>query len=135
MNYWLLKTEPSEYSYTNLEEKKKAVWDGITNPLAQKYIRSMRKGDLAFLYHTGDEKQIIGIARITSGAYPDPRDDTGRLSVVDIAPLRRFKKPVTLASIKKRKEFAEWELVTVGRLSVVPVDETRWKLLTKLGGV
>ena len=65
MNYWLLKTEPAEYSYANLEEKKKAVWDGITNPLALKYIKSMRKGDLAFIYHTGDEKQIVGIASIT----------------------------------------------------------------------
>ena len=135
MNYWLLKTEPSEYSYSNLEEKKKAVWDGITNPLALKYIKAMRKGDLSFIYHTGDEKTIVGIATVTSGPYPDPKDDTGKLSVVDIAPKQRFKKPVALASIKSKKEFAEWELVRVGRLSVVPVDETRWKLLKKLGGL
>jgi predicted RNA-binding protein with PUA-like domain len=135
MNYWLLKTEPSEYSYANLEEKKKAVWDGITNPLALKYIKSMRKGDLAFIYHTGDEKQIVGIAAITSGAYPDPKDDTGRLSVVDIAPKQKFKKPVTLASIKNKKDFKDWELVKIGRLSVVPVDEERWRLLKKLGGL
>lgn len=135
MNYWVLKTEPSEFSYTNLEEKKKAVWDGVTNPLALKYIRSMGKGDLAFIYHTGDEKQIVGIAKITSGAYPDPKDDTGKLSVVDITPLQRLKKPVTLAALKKKKEFAEWELVRIGRLSVVPADEARWKLLKKLGGL
>ncbi len=134
MNYWLLKTEPSEYSYANLEEKKKAVWDGITNPLALKYIRSMQKGDLAFLYHTGDEKQIVGIARITSGAYPDPKDDTGRLSVVDIAPYKRLKKPVTLAAVKSKKDLADWELVRIGRLSVVPVDEAKWNLLKKMGG-
>src|SRR5262245_52199211 len=135
MNYWLLKTEPSEFSYANLEERKKAVWDGITNPLALKYINSMRKGDFAFIYHTGDEKQIVGIAAITSGAYPDPKDDTGRLSVVDVAPKQKLKKPVTLASIKNRKEFKEWELVKIGRLSVVPVDEERWKQLKKLGGL
>ena len=135
MNYWLLKTEPAEYSYANLEEKKRAVWDGITNPLALKYIQAMKKGDLVFIYHTGDEKQIVGIATITSGAYPDPKDDTGKLSVVDVAPKQRFKKPVTLASIKTKKEFAEWELVRMGRLSVVPVDETRWKLLKKKGGL
>jgi len=135
MNYWLLKTEPSEFSYANLEERKKAVWDGITNPLALKYIHSMRKGDLAFIYHTGDEKQIVGIAAITSGAYPDPKDDTGRLSVVDVAPKQRLKKPVTLSAIKNKREFKEWELVKIGRLSVVPVDEPRWKLLKKMGGL
>ncbi|MSR65065.1 MAG: EVE domain-containing protein [Verrucomicrobiae bacterium] len=135
MNYWVLKTEPSEFSYANLEEKKKAVWDGITNPLALKYIRSMGKGDLAFIYHTGDEKQITGIARITSGAYPDPRDDTGKLSVVDLAPLQRLKKPITLTSLKAKRDFADWELVRIGRLSVVPVDEERWKKLKKLGGL
>src|SRR5262245_5795753 len=135
MNYWLLKTEPSEYSYANLEEKKKAVWDGVTNPLALKHIKSMKKGDLAFIYHTGDEKQIVGIATITSGAYPDPKDDTGKLSVVDIAPKQKLKKSITLASLKTKRDFVEWELVRIGRLSVVPVDETRWKMLLKMGGV
>ena len=135
MNYWLLKTEPSEYSYANLEEKKKAVWDGITNPLALKYIKGMKKDDLAFIYHTGDEKQIIGIATITGGAYPDPKDDTGKLSVVDVAPKQKFKKPVALSAIKSKKEFADWELVRMGRLSVVPVDEARWKLLKEMGGL
>ena len=135
MNYWLLKTEPSEFSYANLEEKKKTIWDGITNPLALKYVKSMRRGDLAFIYHTGDEKQIVGVAGIVSGPYPDPRDDTGRLSVVDVVPRQKLKKAVTLASIKTKKEFADWELVKIGRLSVVPVDEARWKLLRKLGGL
>lgn len=135
MNYWLLKTEPSEYSYANLEEKKKTVWDGVTNPLALKYIKAMRKGDQAFIYHTGEEKQIVGIATITSGPYPDPNDDIGRLIVVDVAPKIRFKRPVTLASIKKHKEFVDWELVRIGRLSVVPVDVARWERLKKMGGV
>src|ERR1044072_3639131 len=111
MNYWLLKTEPSEYSYANLEEKKKAVWDGITNPLALKYIRAMKKGDMVFIYHTGDEKQIIGIASVSSSPYPDPKDDTGKLSVVDVVPKQALKKPIALSSIKTKKEFAEWELV------------------------
>lgn len=135
MNYWLLKTEPSEYSYANLEERKKAVWDGVTNPLALKYIKAMRKGDLVFIYHTGDEKQIVGIATVTSDPYPDPKDDTGRLSVVDIAPKQQLKKSVTLTAVKAKKEFADWELVRMGRLSVVPVDEARWKMLKKLGGL
>ena len=130
-----MKTEPSEYSYANLEEKKKAVWDGVTNPLALKHIKSMKKGDMAFIYHTGDEKQIVGIAAITSGAYPDPKDDTGKLSVVDLAPKQKLKKPITLATLKTRKDFVEWELVRIGRLSVVPVDEVRWKLLKKMGGI
>src|SRR5947208_84794 len=90
MAYWLLKTEPTVYSYSNLETDKKTVWDGVTNNLALKHIRSMRKGDLAFIYHTGDEKSLIGIAEVASDPYPDPKEKDPRLAVVEIKAKERL---------------------------------------------
>src|ERR1043166_1186599 len=98
-NYWLLKTEPSTYSFADLERDGKAVWDGVTNPLALKHLRAMRKGDLAFIYHTGDEKQIVGIADVTSDPYPDPKQKDGKLVVVDLKPSEKVERAVTLAEI------------------------------------
>jgi predicted RNA-binding protein with PUA-like domain len=132
-NHWLLKTEPSTYSYADLERDKKAVWDGVSNALALKHLRSMKRGDLAFIYHTGDEKQIVGIAEVTSDAYPDPKEKDARLVVVDLKPRERLKRPVTLAEVKADSEFRDFELVRMGRLSVMPVSETRWKKLMKMG--
>lgn len=129
MSYWLLKTEPTTYSYADLERDKKAVWDGVSNPVALKNIRAMSKGDLAFVYHTGDEKAIVGIAEITSGPYPDPKQNDERLAVVELKPKKKLKNPVTLAAVKARKEFAPWELVRVPRLSVMPVSPEQWKKL------
>jgi len=133
-NYWLLKTEPSVYSYADLEKAGKAVWDGVANALALKYLRAMQAGDLAFIYHTGDEKQIVGIAAVTRGGYPDPKADDPRLAVVDLQPRKKLAKPVTLATVKSRKEFADFELVRMGRLSVMPVSAARWKQLLALAG-
>src|SRR5882724_2391563 len=96
-NYWLLKTEPSTYSFTDLEREKRAVWDGVSNALALKHLRSMRRGDLTFIYHTGNEKQIVGIAEVTSNPYPDPKENDPKLVVVDLAPRGRLPRPVTLA--------------------------------------
>lgn len=132
-NHWLLKTEPSTYSYADLERDKKAVWDGVANALALKHLRSMKRGDLAFIYHTGDEKQIVGIAEVTSDAYPDPKEKDARLVVVDLKPRERLKRPVTLAEVKADGEFRDFELVRMGRLSVMPVSEGRWKKLLKMG--
>lgn len=129
MAYWLLKTEPTTYSYADLERDKKAVWDGVSNPVALKHLRSMQKGDLAFIYHTGEEKAIVGIAEITSAPYPDPKNDDERLVVVDLKPKEKLKSPVTLAAVKARKEFAQWELGRVPRLSVMPVSTAHWKKL------
>lgn len=129
MSYWLLKTEPTTYSYADLERDKKAVWDGVSNPVALKNIRAMSKGDLAFVYQTGDEKAIVGIAEITSGPYPDPKQNDERLAVVELKPKKKLKNPVTLAAVKARKEFAPWELVRVPRLSVMPVSPEQWKKL------
>jgi predicted RNA-binding protein with PUA-like domain len=131
-NHWLLKTEPSTYSYADLERDKKAVWDGVSNALALRHLRSMKKGDLAFIYHTGDEKQIVGIADVTSDAYPDPKEKDARLAVVDLKPRERLARPVTLAEVKALSEFRDFELVRMGRLSVMPVSESRWKKLLKM---
>ncbi|MFN0159319.1 MAG: EVE domain-containing protein [Bacteroidota bacterium] len=129
MAYWLLKTEPSTYSYDDLVRDKKATWDGVSNPVALKNIREMQKGDQVFIYHTGDEKAIVGIAEVTSPAYPDPKQDNPKLAVVDLKPVERVKNPVSLAAVKAKKEFADFALVRIGRLSVVPVTPGQWKSL------
>lgn len=132
MAYWLLKTEPSTYSFTDLERDHSAVWDGISNPLALRHLRSMAAGDLALVYHTGNEKQIVGIARVSSGPYPDPKQKDHRLVVVDLKPERRLPKPVTLAAVKEKREFADFLLVRMPRLSVMPVTPAQWKALTAM---
>ena len=129
MAYWLLKTEPSTYSYADLERDTKAVWDGVNNPVALKNIRAMKKGDLAFIYHTGDEKAIIGIAQVSSDPYPDPKQAGERLVVFELKPKEKLKSPVTLASVKAKKEFAQFELVRLPRLSVMPVSTMQWQSL------
>jgi predicted RNA-binding protein with PUA-like domain len=131
-NHWLLKTEPSTYSYTDLERDKKAVWDGVSNALALKHLRTMKRGDLAFIYHTGDEKQIVGIAEVTSDPYSDPKEKDPRLVVVNLKPRERLTRPVTLSEVKADAGFGDFELVRIGRLSVMLVSEARWKKLVKM---
>ena len=132
MAYWLLKTEPSEYSFSDLEKERKTVWDGVTNPEALKNIRSVKRGDLAFIYHTGDEKQITGIAKIVSNAYPDPRSNDEKKVVFDIVPEKRLKNPVKLSQIKSDKRFSESKLVRSPRLSVQPLSDEMWNAIVKL---
>ncbi len=132
MSHWLLKTEPSTYSYLDLERDEKTVWDGVSNPVALKNIRAMSKGDLAFIYHTGDEKAIVGIAEVVSDSYPDPKQKDTKLVVIELKPKEKLKNPVTLASVKlaavkARKEFAQFDLVRLPRLSVMPVSSEQWK--------
>ena len=124
---WLLKTEPSAYGYADLEREGRAVWDGVTNPVALKNLRAMAVGDEAFVYHTGDEKAVVGTARITRAAFADPKRDDPRLVVVELEPTGRLKKPVTLAEIKALPAFAQSPLVRQGRLSVVPLTKAQWK--------
>jgi predicted RNA-binding protein with PUA-like domain len=135
MNYWLLKTEPSVYSYSNLERDKKTVWDGVTSPWALPYIKRVKPGDLAFIYHTGDEKQVVGVAEIITESYADPNENTARLQVFDIKPKRRLKNTVTLAQVKADKRFKDSKLVTNPRLSVQPVSEDMWKAILQMGGI
>jgi predicted RNA-binding protein with PUA-like domain len=135
MAKWLLKTEPSVYSYSNLERDKKTVWDGVSSPWALPYIRRVKRGDQAFIYHTGDEKQVIGIAEITSESYPDPKKgDDEYLQVFDIKPVRKLKNPVTLSQVKADKRFKDSKLVTNPRLSVQPVPDNMWDAIIKMSG-
>ena len=132
MAFWLLKTEPSVYSYQDLEREKKAVWDGVSNSLALKHIRQVQKGDLAFVYHTGEEKSIVGIAEVTSAAYPDPKQPNSKLVVFDLKPKKALAQPVSLAEIKANQHLAQFELARLPRLSVMPVTENYWKLIMKM---
>jgi predicted RNA-binding protein with PUA-like domain len=126
MAQWLVKEEPEHYSYDQLERDRKTVWAGVRNPLAQKHLRSIRKGDRIFYYHTGKEKAVIAIARALGDAYPDPSDSSGKLYVVDVAPEKRLTRPVTLAAIKADRAFASFPLVRMSRLSVMPVSDAEW---------
>lgn len=134
MNYWLLKTEPSDYTYDDLVKDKKAVWDGVANNAALINIRNSRKGDLAFIYHTGDERQIVGIAKLISDPYADPKLDNPKMAVFDVKPVKKLKTPVTLAQIKADKKYSEFRLIKEGRLSVVSVPKEYWDDFIKMGG-
>ena len=129
MSYWLLKTEPSTYSLNDLEREKKAVWDGVSNSLALRHIRDMKKGDSTFVYHSGEEKSIVGIAEIISDPYPDPKQKDPKLAVIELRFTEHLNRPVSLAAIKARKEFADFALVRMSRLSVMPVSAVQWKSL------
>lgn len=132
MAHWLLKTEPDCYSWDDLVRDKRTVWDGVTNALALKHIRAMKKGDLALVYHTGDERAAVGIAEITSAPHPDPAQDEEKLAVVDLKPKQKLPQPVTLSDIKADKTFAGWDLLRIGRLSVVPVPVGMWNRVMEL---
>lgn len=133
MPSFLLKTEPSTYSWADLVREKRTVWDGIRNAAALIAIRQMQAGDEAIIYHSGDERAIVGIARIVKGAYPDPRHDDPKLAVVDVAPVKALKVPVPLADIKAVKGLADFGLVRISRLSTMPVSEKHRELLRGIG--
>jgi predicted RNA-binding protein with PUA-like domain len=129
---WLFKEEPTHYSFEALVKDRKAVWSGVKNPLAQKHLRSVKKGDAIFYYHTGDEKAVVGIARAMGDAYPDPKDKAGKAAVVDVAPVKKLARPVTLAEIKADPTFKDFALVRISRLSVMPVSDAEWRRIEKL---
>jgi len=126
---WLFKTEPSVYSYEQLVKDKKTMWDGVANNLALKNLRDIKKGDLIFIYHTGDEKQAVGIARALGGAYPDPSKKDPKLLVVDVEPVKALPKPVTLAQVKADKKLANFDLVRNSRLSIMKVTDEQWEIM------
>ena len=126
---WLFKEEPTHYGYDSLVKDKQTVWSGVKNPLAQKHLRSVKKGDRIFYYHTGDEKSVVGIARALGDAYPDPADKSGKQSVVDVAPVKKLPQPVTLAAIKADAAFKSFPLVRISRLSVMPVTDVEWEAI------
>jgi len=121
--WWLFKTEPSAYSFTQLETDGRATWDGVKNPLALKHLAAVAEGDRVFVYHTGDEKAVVGVARAASAAYADPKKSDAKLLVVDIEPVRALAKPVSLAAVKANRRFAGFDLVRLPRLSVMPVSD------------
>ena len=123
---WLFKEEPTHYGFDAFVADKKTVWSGVKNPLAQKHLHAIKKGDRIFYYHTGDEKSVVGIAKALDNAYPDPKDKTGKQSVVDVAPVKKLAQPVTLASIKADSTFKTFALVRISRLSVMPVTDDEW---------
>lgn len=141
MGTFLLKTEPGTYSYADLVRDKRTCWNGVSNAAALINIRAMRKGDECFIYHTGDEKSIVGLASVTRDAYEDPKQPgtnavgQPKFAVVDLIPLRAAKSPVSLSSIKADARFAEFVLVKQSRLSVMPVPAALDKLLRSMAGL
>lgn len=133
-NFWIVKTEPSTYSFDDLVRQKTAVWDGVKNNLALRHLREMTPGNQVLVYHTGDEKAVVGMAEVASLPYPDPKQKDPRLTVVDLRAKGRLPRPVPLAEIKKDRAFADLALVRMGRLSVMPASPDQFKRLVALGG-
>lgn len=132
MSLWLLKSEPGTYSFSDLLREGTACWDGISAPAALSHLRAMRKGDEALIYHSGDERAIVGIARVVSDPYPDPKLLDPKRVVIDLVPVRALSQPVPLARIKADTRFADLGLVRISRLSVMPVPRPQWDALLEL---
>jgi predicted RNA-binding protein with PUA-like domain len=128
-NHWLFKTEPSVYSFQQLQKDKKTVWDGVANNLALKNLKDIKKGELIFIYHTGDEKAAVGVAKALGGAYPDPSKKNSKLLVVDVEAVKPLPKPVTLAQVKAEKQLANFDLVRNSRLSIMKVSDQQWQIM------
>jgi predicted RNA-binding protein with PUA-like domain len=129
---WLFKEEPEHYSFDDLVKDGRTQWSGVRNPLAQKHLRGVRKGDRIFYYHTGKEKAVVAVARAATDAYPDPNDTSGKVFVVDVVPDHKLPRPVPLADIKARAAFATFPLTRLPRLSVMPVSDREWAEIGKM---
>ena len=129
---WLFKTEPSSYAYDQLERDGTTVWDGVKNALARKHLAAVKRGDQVLIYHTGHEKAVIGIAKALSDGYRDPTQQDPKAAVVDLAPVKRLARPVTLAELKQRPALKDFPLVRLPRLSVMPVSTAEWKEIERL---
>jgi predicted RNA-binding protein with PUA-like domain len=134
MAYWLVKSEPSTYSFDQLLKDKTTTWDGVRNYAARNHLKSMKKNDEVLFYHSNEGLEIVGIAKVAKEAYPDPTTDEKAWVVVDLKPHKRLKTPVPLTQIKTEKRLAEMALVRLGRLSVQPVTEAEWKVIMELAG-
>jgi predicted RNA-binding protein with PUA-like domain len=129
VNYWLAKQEPSGprgYNFETLKKDKTTIWDGVHNNLALKHMSEIKKGDLVLFYHTGDERQIVGIMEVISDPYPNPKEDNKRFIVFDVKYKKSLKRPIPLDEMKKQKKFQNWELIRISRLSVMPVPQQIW---------
>ena len=134
MNYWLVKSEPSVYSWDQFAKNKKTTWDGVRNYAARIHLRAMKKGDEVLYYHSNEGMEIVGIAKVDKEAYHDPTTDDDRWVAVDLKPYKKIKKPVGLSQIKEDKRLQDMALVRIGRLSVQPVTEKEWKIIMDLAG-
>ena len=132
MAHWLIKSEPTVYSWDQFVKDKRTSWTGVRNAQATINLKAMKSGDLCFFYHSNDGKEIVGIAKVVKTAYPDPTDKAGKAVTVDVAPVEPVKPPVTLAAIKADPKFKEFGLVRQSRLSVVPVSDEHWKFIVKM---
>ena len=135
MRHWLLKSEPSAYSWAMLVKEGRTHWNGVRNHQAANNLKAMKRGDRAFFYHSGEGREIVGLAEIVKEAYPDPSDKEGRFVMVDVAAVAPLKQPVSLAAIKAERQLAVFALVRQSRLSVVPVSDEDGRLVCKMGGV
>jgi predicted RNA-binding protein with PUA-like domain len=129
---WLFKEEPSNYSFDALVRDGRTSWTGVRNPLAQKHLKSVKKGERIFFYHTGDEKAVVGICRAAGAAYADPADTSGKLYAVDVEPVRKLKRPVALSAIKADRRFADLPLTRMPRLSVMPISDEDWDAIVAM---
>ena len=135
INYWLAKQEPTGprgYNLSTLQKEKTTVWDGVHNNLALKHMRNMKKGDQIIYYHTGDERQAVGIMSVITNPYPNPEEDNDRFVAVNVKFKKKFQKPVSLEQMKKEKSFKNWELLRIARLSVMPVPKSIWDNIIKM---
>ena len=131
---WLFKTEPSAYSFQQLQKDKRTVWDGVKNNLALKHLAGVKEGDWILIYHTGDEKAAVGVALADRGAYPDPQKKDPKLLVVDLAPVKPLSRPVALSEMRANPKLAKFDLLRLPRLSVMPVSEEQWKTIEEMAG-
>ena len=131
-NRWLFKTEPSVYSFQQLQKDKKTMWDGVKNNLALKNLKDIAKGDPIIIYHTGDEKAAVGVARALGGAYADPSQKNPKLLIVDIEAVKPLPRPVTLAEVKANKKLANFDLIRLSRLSIMKVSDEQWDLIEEM---
>ena len=130
----MFKEEPTHYGYEAFVKDGQAVWSGVKNPVAQRHLHAVKKGDRIFYYHTGDEKAVVGIAKALGNAYADPDDESGKAAVVEVAPVKKLARPVTLKEIKADPSFKTFPLVRISRLSVMPVTDDEWKRIEKMAG-
>jgi predicted RNA-binding protein with PUA-like domain len=135
MTVWLLKTEPNAFSFDDLLQRESEPWDGVTSPFALAHMRNVRQGETCVIYHTGDERQAVGLGQVVRAAYQDPKQDNARLLVIDVRPLERLPRPVRLEQIKKDERFATSPLVRMGRLSVVPLSDEQFEAILEMAGL
>ena len=134
MDYWLLMADPESYGFDQLEKEPRAVWDGIKGSLAQKHMRSIRKGDSALVYHTAPDKAVVGMARVLSEPYADPKDSEGKRVVVDLRASGRLKSPVSLAALKGNKKLQGMTFMKIQRVAVSPMTEEEFEEICRMGG-